>query len=389
MRSRKDGGFTLAEIIISLMLLMIITGVAVQFLRKQTGLVTRETSRMDAMQNAQFAGSQIDRELREAGAGVADAQPMIVQVDSLAMTFNANMVSIDTGDVRAVYQLRDADTNGTRAMLKSERMALPNSWPIVSYPDTTYTAASGVQSGAETISYYLRPDSTTTRTNDYLLFRRLNAQPATLIARGIVRDSRDTMPFFTYYKTDTLNRLKAIPKSQLPLYHGVIHGAVNDTGRFALTDSIKAVRVHFLTATKDPRTGQDALRTVETLVRLMNSGLLDRTSCGQPPYPSAAPTVVSSVAGATPKFVTVSWGASTDDGGGEKDIERYAIFRKVSGATSFGDPISSIPSALAATYSYTDVGVIAGQAYVYGIAAQDCTPLLSSVTASPTVTVIP
>ncbi len=387
MRPRQ--GFTLAETVISLMLLMIITGAAVQFLRKQTGLVSRETSRMDALQNAQFAGSQIDRELREAGAGVADAQPMLVQVDSEAMTFNANMVSIDTGDVRAVYQLRDADTNGTRAMLKSERRALPNSSPVVNYPDTTYTAASGIQSGAETISYYLRPDSTTARTNDYLLFRRLNGLPATLIARGIVKDSRDTMPFFTYYKSDTLNRLLPIARGLLPLYHGIIHGAVNDTGKFALTDSVKAVKVHFLTATRDPRTGTDAFRTVETLVRLMNAGLLNRTSCGQPPYPTPAPIAVSSLAGATTKLIAVTWGASTDEAGGEKDIERYAIFRKLSGATSFGDPISSIPAVLAATYSFTDFGVIAGETYVYGIAAQDCTPLLSSVTSSPAVTVIP
>ena len=383
-------GFTLVEIILSLVLLMIISGAAVQFLRKQTGLVTRETSRMDAMQNAQFAGSQLDRELREAGAGVADAQPMLVQVDSLAMTFNANMVSIDTGDVRAVYQLRDADTNGTRAMLKTERTALPNSSPAVGYPDTTYTAASGVQSGAETISYYLRPDSTTLRGNDYLLFRRLNAQPPSLIARSIVRDARDTVPFFTYYTADTLNRLRPIARSLLPLYHGIIHGAVDDTGRFALTDSVRAVRVHFVTATKDPRAGTDALRTVETLVRLMNSGLLDRTSCGQPPYPTATPTVVSSPTSApNPKYVQVTWVRSPDDGAGEKDIERYAIFRKLSGATTFGDPISSIPSALAATYTFTDNGVVAGQSYVYGVAAQDCTPLLSSVSPSATVTVNP
>jgi len=387
MRARR--GFTLIEIIISLTLLMIITGAAVQFLRKQTGLVTRETSRMDAMQNAQFAGSQIERDLREAGAGVADAQPMIVQLDSEAITFNANLVSIDTGDVRAVYQFRDADTNGTRAMLKSERTALANSSPAVLYPDTTYTAATGVQSGAETISYYLRPDSTTSRANDYLLFRRLNAQPAALIARGIVRDPRDTIPFFTYFKSDTLNRLRSIAKSQLPLYHGMVHGAVSDTGKFALTDSIKAVRVHFVTAARDPRTGTDALRTVETLVRLMNSGLLDRTSCGQPPLATPVPTVVSSIAGASPKSVKITWGASTDDGGGEKDIERYAIFRRPSTATSFGDPITSIPSSLAASYTFTDVGVTATQTYVYGIAAQDCTPNLSTVTASLSVTVLP
>jgi hypothetical protein len=299
------------------------------------------------------------------------------------------MVSIDTGDVRAVYQLTDADTNGTRAMLKSDRTSLPNSSPAVGYPDTTYTAATGIESGAETISYYLRPDSTTTRTNDYLLLRRLNAQPATLIARGIVHDTRDTIPFFTYYKTDTLNRLRPILKSQMPLYHVMIHGAVNDTGKFALTDSIRAVRVHFMTAAKDPRTGIDALRTVETTVRLMNSGLVDRSSCGQPPYSTPTPLAVSSLPLISPKSVKVTWGPSTDDGGGEKDIERYAIFRRLSSATAFGDPISSIPSSMAASYSFTDYGVIAGETYVYGIAAQDCTPSLSPVTASLAVTVLP
>ncbi|MEO7456346.1 MAG: prepilin-type N-terminal cleavage/methylation domain-containing protein [Gemmatimonadaceae bacterium] len=384
---RRRQGFTIAEVLISLMLLTVIMGAAVQFLRKQTGLVTRETSRMDAMQNAQFAGSQVERELREAGAGVADAQPMLVQVDSEAMTFNANMISIDTGDVRAVYQIKDADTNAARAMFKTERLSLPNSSPAKGYPDTTYTAASGVQSGAETISYFLRPDSTTTQANDYLLFRRVNAVAATLVARGIVKDSRDTMPFFTYYKTDTLNRLVAIPRGQMPLYHGIIHGAVDDTGRLALTDSIRAVRVHFLTASRDPRTGRDALRTVETLVRMMNAGLLDRTSCGQPPYAVTTPAVTPSAAGAAIPSVAIAWTRSSDDGGGERDIERYAIFRRPAAASVFGDPISSIPASMAGNYSFTDLGVVSGQSYVYGIAAQDCTPLLSAVTASAQVTI--
>ncbi|MDB4892453.1 MAG: hypothetical protein JWL61_4308 [Gemmatimonadetes bacterium] len=385
MRNRR--GFTIAEVAISIMILLVITGAAVQFFRKQTGLVTRETARMDAMQNAQFSAAQIERELREAGAGVADMQPMMVQADSEAMTFNANMVSIDTGDVRAVYQIRDADTNSARAMFKSERMALPNSNPAKYYPDTTYLAAVGIQSGAETISYYLRPDSTTTRTDDYFLFRRVNALAPTLVARSIVKiPARDTMPFFTYYKSDTLNRLTPIPRNTLPLYHGIIHGAVDDTGRFARTDSIRAVRVHFLTAARDPRTNQDQLRTVETMVRVMNSGLLDRTSCGQPPYPGGTPAAVVSLVAGAPR-VTVTWAKSTDDNAGEKDIERYAIFRRPSSITLFGDPISSIPGRLAATYSFIDNAVVSGQTYVYGIAAQDCTPALSNVVSSLAVTI--
>ena len=387
MRARK--GFTIIEVVIAMMLLLVVMGAAVQFLRKQTGLVTRETSRMDAMQNAQFAAAQIDRELREAGVGVADIQPMMVQLDSSALTFNANMVSVDTGDVRAVYQFPDADTNGVRAMYVSERMALPNSSPAKGYPDTTYLAATGVESGAETISYYLRPDSTTTISNRFLLFRRVNATTPTLIARGITRDARDTMPFFTYYKTDTLNRLIPIPKSKFPIYHGIIHGAVDDTGKAALTDSIRAVRIHFVTATRDPRTGQDALRTVETLVRLMNSGLLSRSSCGQPPYAPTNVVATSSAAGAAVKSVVVTWTASVDDAGGERDIERYAIFRRLATQTVFGDPISSIPGAKTATYSYSDLGVVANGQYIYGVAAQDCSPALSPATAAAAVTVLP
>jgi prepilin-type N-terminal cleavage/methylation domain-containing protein len=389
-QERRRAGFTMPEVLIAMMILLVITGAATQFMRRQTNLVTREAARADALQNAQFSASQIERELREAGAGVLDVQPMIVQLDAMAITFNANMVSIDTGDVKAVYQLRDADTAGTRVMWASERLALPNSYPAVNYPDTTYNFKS-TPSFAETISYYLRPDSTTSLANRYLLFRRANALAPTLVARGIVKDSRDSTPFFTYYKKDTLNRLNAIPSTTLPLYHGTIHGAPNDTGRAALTDSVYAVRIHFVTATPDPRGGKDKLRTVETTVRLMNAGLFNRTTCGQPPYSTPSVTATSSAAGAVTASVTLVWGKSVDDGTGEKDIERYAIFRRVATATQFGEPITSVPAGGLPTgvntYSFVDTSVLQGQTYVYGIAAQDCSPLLSAVTTASSVTV--
>ena len=390
MRARR--GFTLAELLISMVLLMVITGAAVQFLRKQSNLVSRESMRMDAMQNAQFAGSVMERELREAGAGTSDQQPMLVQLDSEALTFNANMVSVDSGDVRAVYQLTDADTNGTRTMLKTERMQLPNSSPARSYPDSTYYWAPGVLSGAETISYYLRPDSTQSVAKRYMLFRRVNALAPTLVARGIIKDptaTRDTMPFFTYFKTDTFNRLVAVPRTMLPLYHNMIHGAQDDTGRFALTDSIRAVKLHFITTTRDPKTGQDNYRTVETLVRMMNSGLVDRLSCGLPPYAPSNVVATSSPAASVTKYVTLTWTASSDDSGGETDIERYAIFRRLSAASAFGDPVSSIPGSKRATYTYTDYQVVAGNTYVYGVAAQDCSPALSAAVSGLAVTVLP
>jgi prepilin-type N-terminal cleavage/methylation domain-containing protein len=383
---RNHRGFTLIEMMVSMTILLIVMGVSVNFLRRQSNMVARETTRMDALQNAEFAATQLERELREAGAGVVDVQPMIVQLDSEAITFNANMVALDTGDVRAVYQLSDADPKAVRAMLVTEAQALPNSFPVKLYPDTTYIASKGVESGAETISYWLRPDSSAKIAKRYALFRRVNAQPPTLIARGIVKD---TVPVFTYFTSDTMNVLQPVAKNLLPIYHAKVHGTSADTGRAALTDSIRVVRVHFQAAARDPRTGKDGLRTVEARIRLMNSGLLKRSSCGQPPYGPGAPVGVSSILGAGVKTVTLTWTGSSDDTGGEKDIERYAIFRRLSTDAAFADPIASIPASLKTTYSFTDTQVQQGLSYVYGIAAQDCTPMMSPMSsASVAVTVL-
>jgi hypothetical protein len=174
--------------------------------------------------------------------------------------------------------------------------------------------------------------------------------------------------------------MRSVPKTQYPLYHSKVHGTSSDTGKSALTDSIRVVRVHFLTAARDPRTGKDALRTVESRIRLMNSGLLKHSSCGQPPYGPGVPVATSSPPAAKVPLVTLTWAASSDDGGGEKDIERYAIFRRLSTDLAFADPISSIPASTKLSYSFTDTQVQTGQTYVYGVAAQDCTPLLSPVT---------
>ena len=375
MRNRR--GFTLIEMLISVTLLLFITGAAVQFLRRQTALVASTTAKTDALQNAEFAATQIERELREAGAGVVDGQPMLVQLDSEAITFNANMVSIDSGDVAAVYQLRDADTAGVRVMWKSERMLLPNQSTYY-YPDTTYMSGS-VPSSAETISYYFRPDSTTSgQANDYLLMRRVNARPPTLVARGIVKDPRDTFPFFTYYKADSTNTLKQILETKMPLIHrAMIHDTPLDSGMSAQTDSIKAVRIHFLAAARDAKTGKDALRAVEIQIRMMNSGLLKFSSCGSEPQPGPAPTVTVSPMWANQPYARVQWAAAPDDSvSGEKDLERYAIFRKTSAAAPWGDPITSI-AAGRMNYTYVDYAVANGATYVYGTAPQDCTPAMA------------
>ena len=393
MRVRQ--GFTLLEVMFSITILMIVMGAAVQFLRRQTNLVSTTSRQMDALQNAEFSGTEIERELREAGASVADVQPMMVQAQTDAITFNANMVSIDRGDVRAVYQNPDADPDAVRAMYAAERRPLPNTAAQQHlYPDTTYLATNGVQSGAETISYFLRPDSTLVgQANRYLLFRRVNATPATLIARDIVRDPRDTVPFFTFYVSSAPGTLTPIVANRLPIFHVRLHGSNADTAASALTDSIRVVRIHFTVATVERKAGADSikLRQFETRVRMLNAGLLNFPSCGERPISVSAPSVVTTGTGnPLPRTVTVSWYRSADDGGGEKDIERYAIFRRDVSATQIGDPISSVPAQVGAySYSFVDSNVQPGATYVYGVAAQDCTPSLSGVSLSTPITVNP
>ena len=87
----------------------------------------------------------------------------------------------------------------------------------------------------------------------------------------------------------------------------------------------------------------------------MNAGLLHHTTCGQPPIPPTAVTAVATAANGSTipqTYVTITVRTkSVDDGAGEKDVERYAIFRRLSTVTTFDDePIGSVPGG-AATYS--------------------------------------
>ena len=91
-------------------------------------------------------------------------------------------------------------------------------------------------------------------------------------------------------------------------------------------------------------------RTVDLGIRLNNAGLLNLSTCGQAPIFGKAVTPTYTVG--PPKRVTLAWGPAFDETGGEKDIERYIIYRRTSTATTFGEPYASIPSGLAA-YSFT------------------------------------
>jgi hypothetical protein len=175
-----------------------------------------------------------------------------------------------------------------------------------------------------------------------------------------------------------------------PIIHFTpIHSSPTDTGKSALTDSIRQVRVQFTSMYRDPRTQAVVPRRLATTIYMKNAGLIRHATCGQAPLPPTATAVVTPVGPGVPQpYVTINWARSGDDGLGEKDVERYALYRRLSSVTTYDEPFGSVVGLATATYTFQDTDVLSGQSWVYMVTAQDCSPL-SSPMAETTTVVIP
>lgn len=377
---RARAGFTILEIMISMTMLLAIVGAALTLYRGQTRTIAQQARRLDALANAQYVTGTIERELRIAGVGLAPGQPVLVAATPTSVVFNTNLLSRDSTDVTAVYVDVNADPLITGAFPVAARMLLPGQTADV-YPDSTYRLSNGEISRAETIAFWFSRDSTATDATEHVLYRRVNSAPAEVVARGILISPTDTV--FEFLKADTLDRLFPIPRAMLPLTHvAASHLAGSDTGRFAMIDSIRVVRVRVRAVARAP--GMPAsVRRAESTIRILNAGMAGGSTCGtQPLSPGSLTAVLSGPAGA--RTVTLTWPASIDEAGGERDVMRYAIYRRTpSGASSAWDePITSIPAAGQSTYTYVDNAMTRGQDWEYGVTAQDCTPSNSPVAKS-------
>jgi prepilin-type N-terminal cleavage/methylation domain-containing protein len=379
--ARLRCGFTLLEVLVATALLLFVLGVSTQFMRRQSAGISQEAGRLEAQQNAYFGIASLERELRTAGIGVVDKQPMLVEAGPMAIVFNTNLISRVPGDLAAVYVDVDADSDAVEAFRSTEKIALPNS--SVRYPDSTYMAAAGVPTSAETIAFWLSRDSTSSNSNEYVLWRRVNAMKPRVVSTGILASPTDTV--FQYFKADTLGNLTAVPTTTLPLYHGaIIHGAPSDTGLGAMIDSIRSMRVRLTTVYHDPR-GGDATRRLERTIRIMNAGLNDRTTCGDAPLGVVPTALVATISGGPP-VVIINWSRSVDEVSGERDVERYALYKRFNTSLTFSEPFASVPAGTA-TYMFTDTDVHSGERWVYGVTAIDCTPTSSSIAATAPVAI--
>jgi len=387
---RRARGMTLIEVLIALVLSGIVLTAAVKFFRALNVSVAGTVDRLDAMQNLRYGVQTVDRELRVAGAGTVESQPTLVYIGSAVVTFNADLVSATANSPTAVYYNPDVDPNASNEATLAQRFTIPTT--AVQYPDSTYRGSGGMVSPAETITYYFVSDTGTARSDDFVLMRQANNSGADVVARNLL--AFPGRPFFEWLRTDTAGNLQTVsataasPYPALPWRHTApIHGSFADTARFGgYIDSIRAVRVS-IWATNGKSGAQEIRRALVTTVRIPNAGLIKQRSCGDAPIFARTVTATFTGSAAVP-MVRLTWTPAVDESGGERDVEKYVIYRRTVAAGTFDDALQSVPAGQA-TYAFDDASVRNDSTYVFGVTALDCTPLESSVVTTAAITIPP
>jgi prepilin-type N-terminal cleavage/methylation domain-containing protein len=384
-RRRARRGMTLIEMMMALLIFSFVMAGALTVLRAESQSFVLGSERVAMYQNGRFAMNEMEKDLRTSGAGAPDIQPQMIYISDSVIVFNANYWTNTPGDVEAVYYNPDAPDSAVKALRSSTKITLP--YTAIQYPDTSYVVG-GVNSAAETISFHFALDSSTARTDDYLLVRRVNNLKPEIVATNILKTAG--VPFFQYFRKVTpaaggSGTLVQVT-SGLPWRHSVpIHYSNVDTGTLARIDSIRAVRVSF-TVSNGQTGDKERFRTLTRLILMPNAGLANTRSCGDQPIFAAAPAVAATVNGGGLTIARLTWTPSVDEASGEKDVERYLVWRRLQAVTDWGDPYVAVPAG-DTLYQFDDAAVASGDSYYYAVAAQDCTPTLSDRRISNLVTI--
>ncbi|HEY7637346.1 MAG TPA: prepilin-type N-terminal cleavage/methylation domain-containing protein [Gemmatimonadales bacterium] len=388
---RQNKGFTVVELLVSMVVLLVVLAGALQFVTAQSRTFRRGADDMAVVQNLSYGVDNLDSQIRTSGGNTTDAQPPVVYASDSVFAFNADYVSNDANDISAVYIDPDAPPEQVAGLTTALQIGIPGSAPNFNYPTQNYADGSGFNSAAETITFFFTRDASTSRTDDFLLMRQVNNQPAEVLIRNVLPDSTD-LPFFRYYRllppaaVNLLPLLGPVPANQLPLKHTfATHGDQADTTRI---DSLRTVLVSYQVT--NGRTGtSERKQRISFKIPLPNMGLRMLKICGSAPVLGinlAAAAV--NVAGVNK--VNLTWPRAFDENSGEKDVVRYVLWRRRTApvAEVYGDPLTSVTATGAVNYAYTDAqNVLSGSTYEYQLSAQDCSPKLSP--AVTTVVVIP
>lgn len=384
--TRNDQGMSLIELLIAVLIFGVVIAGAVGFMAQQNSAFHRGMDMMRALQNGRYAMQSLETNLITLGTNLPNQQPALILADDNVIAFNADFASNVENDVFASYIDVDAPTGQVTALRPS--ISIPNS--TYTYPSILYTTTAGTASPGETIIFYFVTDTTTDRTDDYALYRKVNRASPELVARSLLPAS-DGAPFFRYYRrrdfTSQASQIDTVPMVRLPVFHtSPIHGSPADTGSFALADSIRAVEVAFRSSNG---LEGDNERTVEVsrVITFPNAGFGTFSTCGDEPQLGTGLTAALVALGGGEVGIQLTWLPATDETAGETDVARYVIYRQVDVLTGdWGDPYLSLPAGQP-DYLYVDEAVESGKSYTYALAAQDCTPMLSPLATSSTIVV--
>lgn len=394
MRNRR--GMTLIEMLVALTVFSIVLTGALGFMNRQSRAFDKSSVDMGMLQNLSFAGELMEQEFRQAGANVPFKQPAVVYAGANAFVFNADYAS-NTDSLYAVYYNPGLPSGQVSALTASQKFALSGTSPAFSYPDSNYFAdgSSSINSPAETITWFFTADTSTTDANDYALMRQVNNATPEVVIRNVYQTTGKN--FFRYYyrripvSGTTSSSLDTVPTSWMPVKHNLaIHGSPGDTATNARVDSLAMIEVN-LTVTNGQTGTAQRTRAINFMVPMPNVQTKRVTTCGDAPIFGQAVTATWTVnALATPPDtnMVLTWNRAVDETAGELDVQNYIVWRRLNGATTWGDPIATVPAGVVSP-SYTDpvVSPNVGLTWQYAVAAQDCTPSYSTqsvVTASAT-----
>ena len=374
---RVRAGVTLVELIVALAIFSILLTTTLTFYQQQGEAFTHGNERMEVMQNLRYGVNTVEQSLRTAGIGVPSEQPVIVYADDDVVSFNADYATNVANDFFAVFYDPRLPDAAVSAVTPERQFTIPNS--SFAYPDSSYYQGSA-NSPAETITFFFEPDTTTTRTDDFVLYRQVNDLAPDVVARRLLKAGG--RPFLTYFRLregGSGNPVTTFYLYEMPAAHTEpIHGSIGDTGAVALVDSIRAIKLTYA-ATNSLSANDENLREINRLIRLPNAGVETQPNCGNRPLlgTSLLATGVDETA-TTAGHVRLEWTRATDEYTGEQDVLRYVVWRRSGTSGAWGDPLVSI-SPGSSTYVYEDYSTVADTTYSYALAAQDCTPQYSDL----------
>ncbi len=368
-RPRLRRGFSIVELLVAVTLTLAVFAITLPFVRAQSRALGANAGRMDAEQLARYAQRAIDRELSQATQ--VGNQPMLVYAGPMGIAFSANLLAADTTDASA----EEVESGAPSTLTEAWRVANAAVIPLTSrtYPTVDYADPAAGLSKVETISYFLRPDTISGRTDVYVLYRRVNARDSTIVVRGIHVPADSS--FFSYFRTvaDTAQRIT----SGLPLYW--------DSTSIA---GIRTVGIRSSGFFRNRIEGVDVIRTVNWRVNLQPFRTAS-SACAATP---AAATGLSATgqfatntnADSTNKWsVRLAWTASTADVAAGT-VRRYAIDRQFGGVWR---TIAAVPATAVATYRFDTARPRDNGAMTYRVRAISCGGVASSgATAAITVT---